>query len=374
MILLTPGPLTTSLATKQAQVRDWGSRDAAFIEMTANVTRQLNDIVHGGDDHVCVVMQGSGTFAVEATLGTLIPRDGHALICVNGEYGKRIARICQIIGRKQTVLQSGENEAIAPARVDEALKADVSLTHVVVVHCETTAGTLSPVEEIASAVAKHGRGFIIDAMSSLGAIDIDARKIRFDAVIAASGKCLEGVPGMGFAIVRKEALERCKGNCHSLALDLHDQWLAYTKTKQWRFTPPTTVVAALAEALKQFSEEGGVAGRGARYRRNCDRLVSGLEALGFELYLPRSLQAPIITTWHAPADARYDFNVFYEKVGSRGFALYPGKLTQLATFRVGCIGAIDEHDIQRAVDAITDVVKEMGLTDLAPKRVVSAPA
>ena len=368
MILLTPGPLTTSPETKEAQVRDWGSRDGAFIEMTASVIRQLNDIVHGGDDHVSVLIQGSGTFVVEAALGTLIPRDGHALICVNGEYGKRIARICGIIGRRHKVLQAAENEAISPARVDEALAADPSLGHVVLVHCETTAGTLNPVDDIAAVVAKRGRGFIIDAMSSFGAVDIDARRVRFDAVVAASGKCLEGVPGMGFAIMRREALERCKDNCHSLSLDLYDQWQAYGKTKQWRFTPPTTVVAALAEALRQFNEEGGVAGRGARYRANCERLVSGMEALGFVSYLPRAIQAPIITTWFAPGDRRYEFTRFYDEVQARGFALYPGKLTQVDTFRVGCIGAIGEDEIRRAVATIGDVARELGITELGPRR------
>jgi 2-aminoethylphosphonate-pyruvate transaminase len=203
-------------------------------------------------------------------------------------------------------------------------------------------------------------------MSSFGAIEIDARRIRFDGVVAASGKCLESVPGMGFAILRREALEQCRGNCHSLSLDLYDQWQSYTRTRQWRFTPPTTVVAALAEALQQFRAEGGVAGRGARYRKNCETLMNGMEKLGFVSFLPRAIQAPIITTWHAPADPNYNFNAFYDKVRARGFTLYPGKLTQVETFRVGCIGAIGAAEMQQAVDAIAGIVKEMGITQLKP--------
>jgi len=210
------------------------------------------------------------------------------------------------------------------------------------------------------------RGLFIDAMSSFGAIDIDARKIRFDALVAASGKCLESVPGMGFAIMRKGALEACKGNCHSLSLDLYDQWQSYMRTKQWRFTPPTTVVAALACALEQFQTQGGVAGRGARYRSNCETLMSGLEKLGFVSFLPRTIQSPIITTWHAPADANYSFPVFYDRVRSRGFTLYPGKLTQVETFRVGCIGAIGQAEMQQAVAAIAATVREMAITHLGP--------
>ena len=365
-ILLTPGPLTTTLQTKQAQLRDYGSRDIAFIEMTAGLVTQLNDIVHGGDDHACVLMQGSGTFSVEAALGTLVPKSGHILVCINGEYGKRIAKICEIIQRRHKILQSAEDEPTTAKMVEEALAADPSLTHVSIVHCETSTGILNPLEEIAAVVARHQRGLFIDAMSSFGALDIDARKLRFDGVVAASGKCLESVPGMGFAILRKAALEQCKGNCHSLSLDLYDQWQAYQRTKQWRFTPPTTVVAALAEALKQFQAQGGVAGRGARYRQNCATLIEGLEKLGFVSFLPRAIQAPIITTWHAPADPRYDFNVFYDKVRSRGFTLYPGKLTQVETFRVGCIGAIGEPEMKQAVAAIAAIVKEMGITQLKP--------
>ncbi len=373
-ILLTPGPLTTTLQTKQAQLRDFGSRDIAFIEMTAGLITQLNDIVHGGDDHACVLMQGSGTFSVEAALGTLIPRNGHVLVCINGEYGKRIAKICEIIQRKHKILQTGEDQPTTARMLDEALAADPSLTHVSIVHCETSTGILNPLEEIAAVVAKHKRGLFIDAMSSFGAIDIDARKIRFDGVVAASGKCLESVPGMGFAILRKAALEQCKGNCHSLSLDLYDQWQAYMRTKQWRFTPPTTVVAALAEALKQFQAQGGVASRAARYRKNCETLIDGMEKLGFVSFLPRAIQAPIITTWHAPADPKYNFNVFYDKVRERGFTLYPGKLTQVETFRVGCIGAIGDAEMKQAVDAIAAIVKEMGITQLKPAAKARAAA
>ncbi len=365
-ILLTPGPLTTTLRTKEAQLRDYGSRDIAFIDMTAALVTQLNDIAHGGDDHTCVLMQGSGTFSVEAALGTLVPRDGHVLVCINGEYGKRIARICEIIGRRHTVRQSAEDEPTTPAMVAQALAGDQSISHVSLVHCETSTGILNPLEEIAAVVANSKRGLFIDAMSSFGAIDIDARKIRFDALVAASGKCLESVPGMGFAIMRKGALEACKGNCHSLSLDLYDQWQSYMRTKQWRFTPPTTVVAALACALEQFQTQGGVAGRGARYRSNCETLMSGLEKLGFVSFLPRTIQSPIITTWHAPADANYSFPVFYDRVRSRGFTLYPGKLTQVETFRVGCIGAIGQAEMQQAVAAIAATVREMAITHLGP--------
>jgi 2-aminoethylphosphonate-pyruvate transaminase len=258
-ILLTPGPLTTSDRTRQAMLRDWGSWDGDFNKITARIRERVLDIVHGKGTHECVPMQGSGTFSVEAAVGTLVPRDGHVLVPSNGAYCQRLARICRVLGRKVTTIDYTEDRQVQPADVDRALAADPSITHVAVVHCETGAGVLNPLHDIALVAARHGRGLIVDAMSSFGALEIDARKTPFDAVIAASGKCLEGVPGMGFVVVRRAVLEQAEGNCHSLSMDLHDQWVYMEKTMQWRFTPPTHVVAALDEAIAQYLEEGGLA-------------------------------------------------------------------------------------------------------------------
>ena len=368
-ILLTPGPLTTTLATKQAMLTDWGSWDGAFNGLTADVCRSLADIVHGGDTHVCVPLQGSGTFSVEAAIGTLVPRNGKVLVPVNGAYCKRIVRICEYLGRSHVVLETPEDELPAPAQIDEALERDPAITHVAQVHCETGTGILNPLPEIAAVVARHRRGLIVDAMSSLGAIAIDVRSMPFDAVIAASGKCLEGVPGMGFAIVRRAALERSAGNSHSLAMDLHDQWIYLQKTGQWRYTPPTHVVAALAAAIRQYEDEGGQPARGARYARNCKALIDGMEALGLRPFLKKELQAPIIVTFHSPSSANYAFAEFYGRVRDKGFIIYPGKLTQVETFRVGCIGAIGESEIRAAVDAIGRTLREMSVeTSALPRR------
>jgi 2-aminoethylphosphonate-pyruvate transaminase len=360
-ILLTPGPLTTSSATRAAMLHDWGSWDSAFNELTASVCRDLISIVHAQDDHVCVPLQGSGTFSVEAALGTLVPRAGKVLVPDNGSYCKRIVRILNYLGREAVVLAYGEQEPADPARIDAALSADPSITHVAQVHCETGTGILNPLPQIAAVVAGHGRGLIIDAMSSYGAIPIDARSIRFDALIAASGKCLEGVPGMGFVIARRAALERSAGNSYSLAMDLLDQWQYMQKTGQWRFTPPTHVLAALRAAIDQYQQQGGQCARLARYTENCAALVSGMRALGFTTFLPDQLQAPIIVTFHSPADANYEFTQFYRRVRERGYILYPGKLTAVDTFRVGCIGAIGPDALRRAVAAIADVLGEMGV-------------
>jgi 2-aminoethylphosphonate-pyruvate transaminase len=360
-ILLTPGPLTTSAETKAAMLRDWGSWDSAFNELTASVCRDLVQIVNGQAEHVCIPLQGSGTFSVEAALGTFVPRNGRVLVPDNGAYCKRIVRMLGYLGREAVVLTHDERAPADPARIDAALAADPGITHVAQVHCETGTGILNPLPLIAAVVARHGRGLIVDAMSSYGAIPIDARSVRFDALIAASGKCLEGVPGMGFVIGRRSALEGSAGNSCSLAMDLLDQWQYMGKTGQWRFTPPTHVVAALRAAIDQYQGQGGQPARLARYSENCRRLVNDMRRLGFETFLPDGVQAPIIVTFHAPADPAYDFGEFYRRVRERGFVLYPGKLTSVDTFRVGCIGAIDADTMGRAVAAIGEVMGGMGV-------------
>ncbi|MCU0950361.1 MAG: 2-aminoethylphosphonate--pyruvate transaminase [Burkholderiaceae bacterium] len=359
-ILLTPGPLTTSLATKQAMLRDWGSWDAAFNRITASLCRDLVDIVGGGDDFVCVPLQGSGTFAVEAAIGNVVPKTGKLLVPNNGAYCARILKICRYLNRAAVELPVPEDQPATGALIAAALDADPAITHVAQVHCETGAGVLNDLAGIAQACAARGKGLIVDAMSSFAALPIDVARVPFDALVAASGKCLEGAPGMGFVILRKTVLEHCAGNAHSLAMDLHDQYVYMQKTTQWRFTPPTHVVAALRAAVDQFKDEGGQPARLARYIDNCRTLIDGMRALGFRTYLPDAVQAPIIVTFHAPADPAYRFKPFYEAARDRGYILYPGKLTQVETFRVGCIGAIDANEMRNVVSAVAQVLDDLG--------------
>ena len=365
-ILLTPGPLTTTLRTKLAMLRDWGSWDAEFNAVTARVRRSLLAIVHGEDTHVVVPLQGSGTFSVEAAVATVVPRDGHVLVLDNGAYCKRAARLTNLMGRRCTVVDFGDHEPVSASVLDERLKADASITHVVMIHCETGAGVLNPLQAVADVCAAHGRGLIVDAMSSFAALPIDARTVRFDALVAASGKCLEGVPGMGFVFLRKAILDSCAGQSQSLAMDLHDQYTYMEKTGQWRFTPPTHVVVALAEAIAQFEAEGGQPARLARYTANYRTLIDGMARLGFMPFLDPAVQAPIIVTFHAPGDPRYEFKAFYNAAKAHGFILYPGKLTQVETFRVGCIGAIGPGEIEQAVHAVELALQDMGIASGEP--------
>ena len=365
-ILLTPGPLTTTLRTKLAMLKDWGSWDADFNAVTARLRTSLLGIIHASDSHVVVPLQGSGTFSVEAAVATVVPRDGHVLVLDNGAYCKRAAKLTELMGRRASTMAFGEDEAVSAAALDARLKTVGSITHVVLIHCETGTGVENPFAAVAEVCERHGKGLIVDAMSSFAALPIDARTMRFDALIAASGKCLEGVPGMGFVFLRKAILDGCAGNSQSLAMDLHDQHVYMGKTGQWRFTPPNHVVAALSEAIRQFVEEGGQPARLARYTDNCRTLIDGMAALAFKPFLKPELQAPIIVTFHAPAHPAYDFKKFYEGAKARGFMLYPGKLTQVETFRVGCIGAIGRNEMQQAVNAVADTLREMGIPNGAP--------
>ncbi|HLX29171.1 MAG TPA: 2-aminoethylphosphonate--pyruvate transaminase [Casimicrobiaceae bacterium] len=373
-ILLTPGPLTTSLPTKVAMLRDWGSWDSAFNSITATVRGQLLDIVSAQQSHVCVPMQGSGTFSVEAAVNTLVPRDGHLLVLINGAYGKRLAKLAQMMGRRVSVFETAEDVQTKAADVERLLTDDPSVTHVGLVHCETSTGILNPLADIAAVIARHGKRLIVDAMSSFGALPIDAQAIPFEALVAASGKCIEGPPGMGFVIARRAALEESAGNCSSLSLDLHDQWQYMEKTTQWRYTPPTHVVAAFAAALDAHAAEGGSPARLLRYTRNCDMLVAGMKELGFRPFLDPAIQAPIIVTLHAPADSRYTFREFYDRVRDKGFILYPGKLTRVETFRVGCIGAIGPEEIRQAVNAVRDTLREMRIERVMPAAAAASAA
>lgn len=370
--LLTPGPLTTSMSVKQAMLHDWGSRDAAFIAINREVRERLVELAGGAGTHVCVPLQGSGTFAVEAMIGTLVPPAAKLLILVNGAYGKRMMKICDYARRAYVTIEEPEDKPIDPAKVAATLAADGAITHVAAVQCETTSGVLNPIAEIAAVVDRAGRSLLVDAMSAFGALPLDAREVKFDALAASSNKCLEGVPGMGFVLIRKSMLEACAGNAHSLSLDLHDQFVAMEKTAQWRFTPPIHVIVAFHQALEEHAAEGGVAGRGKRYADNCRLLVEGMRAMGFETLLPDRLQAPIIVTFHMPADPRFKFETFYDRLRDQGYVIYPGKLTVADSFRIGCIGRLGAAEIKGALAAIRTTLDEMGVKSGAPAKDIRA--
>jgi 2-aminoethylphosphonate-pyruvate transaminase len=365
--LLTPGTLTTAYSVKEAMLRDWGSWDGDFRAMTKNVCDQL--VALAGDTSggfVCVPMQGSGSYCVEAMLGTFVPPGGKVLVLANGAYGLRAAETMRYLGRAYALIDKGD---YMPPRGDEvaaALAFDPAITHVVAIHCETSSGILNPLAEISEATHAAGRKLLVDSMSAFGAIDLDVSRIRYEAMVSSANKCIEGVPGFGFVIARKTELQACKGNSHSLSLDVHAQWASMVKTGQWRYTPPTHVVAAFEEALRLHAAEGGVAGRGARYVRNRDVMVAGMRGLGFETLLSDRWLSPIIVTFFCPADPKFVFADFYERMKAKGFIIYPGKLTVVDSFRIGCIGRMDSAVMTRVVQAAKEALAEMGVSSAAP--------
>lgn len=364
-ILFTPGPLTTSQTVKQALLRDLGSRDGDFIARIADIRRRLLALGSVAPGHFeAIPMQGSGTYAVESIFASTIRRDGKVLVIINGAYGLRIAQMCTTLGIEIATLEFPENERPDLARIEASL-AGGGFTDVVVVHCETTTGIINPIEAIGALATRAGARYIVDAMSSFGAIPIDIAAAGIDYLVSSANKCIEGVPGFGFVIARREALLETEGRARSLSLDLLAQWKGLEANGQFRFTPPTHALLAFHQALLELEAEGGVPGRAARYRANYQTLVEGMRALGFSEYLPPALQGYIITSFRYPPTPGWDFENFYTRLNERDFVIYPGKVSDAECFRIGNIGRIFPADVKSLLAAIRDVMSEMKMVTLS---------
>ena len=362
-ILFTPGPLTTSASVKAAMQRDLGSRDAAFIELVAQNRRELLEIagVSQASGYEAVLMQGSGTFALESVLSSVIPPDGKLLVLANGAYGERMHRIAERLGIAVRIHRWPEDSSPDAETVMKLLEEETALTHVALVHLETTTGILNPINEIARIASDAGCRFIVDAMSSFGGVPLDLAQLKTDYLISSANKCLEGVPGFAFVIAKREALQATAGWARSLSLDLLAQWQGFEDNGQFRFTPPTHALLAFAQALKELREEGGVEARARRYRANHEALVNGMRALGFDEYLPPDRQSDIITSFRYPRDAAFVFEDFYTRLAAKGFVIYPGKVSQARCFRIGTIGRITAQEVKVLVGEIGRVLSAMGV-------------
>jgi 2-aminoethylphosphonate-pyruvate transaminase len=363
-LLFTPGPLTTSLSVKAAMLRDAGSWHFEFNEIVRGVREKLLEVagVPAGE-YVCVLMQGSGTFGVEATVTSTVPPDGRLLVAVNGAYGERIVRMAEVARVPVTALRFPEDQPADPEAIALVLADDPSITSVAAVHCETTTGVLNPIEAIGEVVSRARRTYIVDAMSSFGAVPIDMRATGIDYLVSSANKCIEGVPGFSFVIARREALLATDGFARSLSLDLLGQLRGFEANGQFRFTPPTHVVLAFAQALKELDAEGGVGGRAARYRANHETLVAGMRGLGFRALVRPEEQSYIITSFLYPEHPRFEFAGFYRRLSDKGMIIYPGKLTQVDSFRIGNIGRLFEADIRALLAAIRETLIEMGIRE-----------
>jgi len=355
-ILLTPGPLSTSKGVRNAMLRDWCTWDDDYnADIVQNIRTRLTALATKDTaNYTTVLMQGSGSFSVEATLGTAVPENGKILIITNGAYGDRMVQMAKVLKLNMVEYSLGETEPPCPNKLDEMLAADPAITHVSLVHCETTTGMLNPLKEIASVSKKHGKIFICDAMSSFGGMPMDISELQIDYLVSSSNKCVQGVPGFAFAIVKTDVLKATKGNARSLCMDLYDQWAPMDKSGKWRYTSATHVVRAFYQALDELEEEGGIPARFARYSENQKILVEGMAELGLQALLPLEMQSPIITSFLYP-NADFDFMDFYEKAKARGFVLYPGKISNADTFRIGNIGEVYPDDIRRLLGVIREI-------------------
>lgn len=355
-LLLTPGPLSTSESVRQAMLQDWCTWDKDYNEGVVTVIReQLLKLAGLDGEYTTVLLQGSGTYAVEATLSCAVRPQDKLLIVANGAYGKRMGDIARRHGLNHVLVSLKETVPVTPEAVRRALEEHPDISHLAMVHCETTTGILNPVEAVARAIRGRGLTFIVDAMSSFGGIPIDIRKLGIDFLVSSANKCIQGVPGFGFVIARRSSLSRCEGVSRSLSLDLYDQWAEMEKGRgKWRFTSPTHVVRAFFQAVKELEDEGGVQARYDRYRENHAALVEGMRRSGFRTLLPDELQSPIITSFLYPEED-FDFQKFYEALKERGFVIYPGKISEAPTFRIGNIGDVFPDDFRRLAEAVADI-------------------
>ncbi|HMD88806.1 MAG TPA: 2-aminoethylphosphonate--pyruvate transaminase [Anaerolineaceae bacterium] len=360
--LFTPGPLTTSQTVKQAMLHDMGSRDTEFINIVQDVRRRLVALCASPDEYTTVLMPGSGTFGIEATLSSVIPPDGKLLVLINGAYGARIHKIAEVQRIQNTKLVYTENVQPDPVEMRRALDNDPAITHVAVVHSETTTGILNPIETYGKIAKDHGCIYIVDAMSSFGAYPIDLKECAVDYLISSANKCIEGVPGFSFILARKEALKSIRGYARTLSLDLLAQWEGLEGDGQFRFTPPTHVILAFHQAMLELEQEGGVLGRAERYKQNYEITLAAMQEMGFQPYVEESKRGYSITSFYYPKHPNFNFQKFYKSLSDKGHIIYPGKLTHADCFRIGHIGRLTAMDVRALMAAITETLKEMNIT------------
>jgi len=365
--LLTPGPLTTSREVKEAMLFDKSPNSPAMVEMVKGIRDYIVELAGGAESYACVPIQGSATYAIEATFHTLADREtSHVLIVENGFYGMRLYEVISAIGFKVTRLQLPMVPPVSAEDITRALDADPSITHVALCHCDTGTGILNPLEPVAAVCRERGVKLMVDAIASFGGFEIDAEALGVEAVMISPNKCFESVPGIAFVLARRDSLEAAKGRSPSYVLDLHSQYMFMEEKGWFRTTYPTHVVLALGTAIERHKKEGGIASRQARYRANWKRLVDGLRQRGFATFMPDEYASPIIATFHDPDDPNYDFPTFYEAMERRGFVIFPGRLTSANTFRIGTMGDLTDGDVSLIIDAVVDSMAELGVTNTAP--------
>jgi 2-aminoethylphosphonate-pyruvate transaminase len=360
--LFTPGPLTTSQTIKQAMLRDLGSRDIEFISIVRNIRKKLVELCDSTNEYTAILMPGSGTFGIEATLSSIIPSNGKLLILINGAYGIRMQKITEIHHIESKILVFPENTVPDENALENVLDSDRSITHVAAVHCETTTGIINPIESYGKIVKDHNCIYIVDAMSSFGAYPINLKNCGIDYLVSSSNKCIEGTPGFSFILARIKDLVSTRDSARTLSLDLFAQWEGLENDGQFRFTPPTHSILAFNQALIELEMEGGIQNRGNRYRLNYEITMNYMQKMGFQPYLDPSNQGYIISSFKYPQDSKFVFQDFYKLLREKGYVIYPGKLSHADCFRIGHIGRITPNDVIALMSAIAETLVESNIT------------
>lgn len=356
--LLTPGPLTTTDTVKKEMMFDHCTWDDDYKKITQEIRKELLALAHvNEEEYTAVLMQGSGTFGVESVLTSVIGKEEKLLIAANGAYGERMEDIAKHGGIDYVIYHEHYNQVPKGEVIRDMLEKDPGITHVAMVHSETTSGILNDIEAVGKIVKEMGRVFIVDAMSSFAGVDIPVKDWGIDFIISSANKCIQGVPGFSFIIANRKLLEESRGKARSLSLDLYDQWKTMEVDGKWRFTSPTHVVLAFAQALKELKEEGGIPARSRRYKENNKLLIRRMEEMGIHTYIDGEHQGPIITTFFYPENYNFRFADMYNYIKERGYAIYPGKVTEAETFRIGNIGEIYKEDIIKVTDLIGEFLE-----------------
>jgi 2-aminoethylphosphonate-pyruvate transaminase len=336
--------------------------DEEYRGLVQRIRMQTVRLATAEEGWTMIPLQGSGTFAVEATVGSFLPRGAKLLIVNNGAYGVRMRKIAEHLRIDHVDLVQPETSPVDPAAVARLLARDRAITHVGIVHCETTTGVVNPIAEVGRLAAEHRKVYLVDAISSFGGIPLTLEEVGCQVLVSTANKCLQGTPGFAFVLARLDLVEASRGWARSLSMNLLDQWDYFEQSQgRWRYTSPTQVVHAFAQALAELEAEGGIPARNQRYRTNAEILVAGLEAAGFQTLLAPEHRSPILTAFRFPDHPQFTFDGLYAHLRQHRFDIFPFSISRIDAFRIGTIGHVFPDDFRRLVGAITELARQWGM-------------
>ncbi|WP_118988029.1 2-aminoethylphosphonate--pyruvate transaminase [Photorhabdus sp. CRCIA-P01] len=357
--LFTPGPSNTSDRVRAALTCDIGTRTPQMKALTQRLRQQIAEVANCGGDFSVVPLQGSGTFAVEAMLTSLLPTGESCLILVNGPYGERMVDICQIYELPHHVLYTDPLKPISVTDVVDYLESHPDIASLALIHFETGIGILNPLAALLELAEQRGKSVFVDSMSAFGLLPISFTSPALQAVAASSNKILHGAPGLGFVIARSSALEQPRLR-RTLSLNLQAQYHGFQHDGMWRFTPPVQVIAALSCAISEYMQQGGQAARLRRYQQIASRVIGGLAQWGIQPLVTEIYGAPVITTFVLPFSSNVlSARLLSERLLSYQLVIYPSQVSEVNSFRIGFIGELTDHDVDRLIAAIGEIVSDI---------------